>query len=364
MESREKMAMHRQSNVMLSRVAASLYWMSRYLERAENLARLLDVNLQLSVDFDRQDAESLQEHWLPVLRSTGSEEAFLKVYPAADSVTVPEYLTFTGGEGCSIRSCVAAARENARQVRDQISFDMWEVLNDMWLFLKDAPDESIRGANAPGFYERVKRFSHLFQGLTDSTFSRNEGYEFIEFGKYLERADKTSRLLDIKYHILLPTVNDVGGAVDTLQWQAVLRSASALESYRRFYVQEIVPWKVAEFLLMSDSFPRSVRYCVERCDYFMHRIADIPASDYRTAGERRFGRFVQNLKFASIDEVMGAGLHEHLAMVQGELEAVGAHIYDAFMYHPPVDMAAEIRLHQQEQQQQIRLHHQQHQPHQ
>jgi uncharacterized alpha-E superfamily protein len=144
----------------------------------------------------------------------------------------------------------------------------------------------------------------------------------------------------------------VGGAVDTLQWQAVLRSTSALESYRRFYVQEIVPWKVAEFLLMSDSFPRSVRYCVERCDHFMHRIADIPAGDYRTPGERRFGRFVQNLRFAAIEEIMNGGLHEYLTGVQAELEAVGSLVYESFMYHPPVDMAAEIRLHQQEQQQQ------------
>lgn len=349
---REQLAAHRQANVMLSRVAASLYWMSRYLERAENIARLLDVNLQISVDFDRSDEQFLEEHWLPVLRSSGSEAQFFEAYKTADSTTVPEFLTFTAGDGCSIRACVAAARENARQVRDQISFEMWEVLNDAWLFLKDAAPESIRGANAPGFYEQIKRFSHLFQGLTDSTFSRNEGYEFIQFGKFLERADKTSRLLDIKYHILLPTVNDVGGAVDTLQWQAVLRSTSALESYRRFYVQEIVPWKVAEFLLMSDSFPRSVRYCVEQCDHFMHRIADIPAGDYRTPGERRFGRFVQNLRFAAIEEIMNGGLHEYLTGVQAELEAVGSLVYESFMYHPPVDMAAEIRLHQQEQQQQ------------
>ena len=337
---------------MLSRVAASLYWMSRYLERAENIARLLDVNLQLTLDFESIDDETLKEHWLPVLRSAGSEDEFFERYEAADSLTVPEFLTFTAGEGRSIRACVAAARENARQVRDQISFEMWEVLNDAWLFVKDAPPDSIRGANASAFYEQVKRYSHLFQGLTDSTFSRNEGYEFIQFGKFLERADKTSRLLDIKYHILLPAASDVGGAVDTAQWQAVLRSASALEAYRRFYVQEIVPWKVAEFLLLSDSFPRSVRYCVERCDYFVHRIAETPPGDYRTAGERRFGRFVQDMRFAAIEEIMRSGLHEYLTAAQEELAAIAQYVYETFMYHPPVDMAAEIRLHQQEQQQQ------------
>ena len=338
--------------VMLSRVAASLYWMSRYLERAENIARLLDVNLQLLLDFGKVSDEVLKEHWVPVLRAAGEEDLFFELYETADSRSVVEFLTFRKDNANSISSCINAARENGRQVRDQISMEMWEVLNDAYLFLKEADTDAVWATGPTEFFNRVKNFSHLFQGLTDSTFSRNEGFEFIQFGKFLERADKTSRILDIKYHMLLPRVTDVGGAIDTAQWQAVLRSASALEAYRRFYVAEIVPWKVAMFLVFSENFPRSLRYCVEQVGEFVHRITDTPPGQYRTEGERRYGKFLQQLRFTTPDEVLREGLHEFLERVQKELLAIADHMFDSFMYHPPVDMAAEIRLHQQEQQQQ------------
>ena len=349
---REQIAEGKHTSVMLSRVAASLYWMSRYLERSENIARLLDVNLQLLLDFGRVSSEALKEHWVPVLRAAGEEELFFQLYETADSNSVVEFLTFRTENTNSIISCINAARENARQVRDQISLEMWEVLNDAYLFLKDADARAVLDSGANAFFDRVKGISHLFQGLTDSTFSRNEGYEFIQFGKFLERADKTSRILDIKYHMLLPKVTDVGGAVDTAQWQAVLRSTSALEAYRRFYVAETVPWKVVVFLVFSDSFPRSIVYCAEQVGAFVHRITDTPPGQYRTEGERRYGKFLQQLRFTTSDEVLREGLHQFLERVQKEMLAISDHMFDTFMYHPPVDMAAEIRLHQQEQQQQ------------
>jgi uncharacterized alpha-E superfamily protein len=247
---------------MLSRVAASLYWMGRYLERAENIARLLDVNIQLLIDFGSIDDQGVKEHWVPVLRSVGDEEVFFQHYAKADSASVTEFMTFHRQNPNSVFSCVCAARENARQVRDQISFEMWEVLNEVYLFLQASDAQKVWRDGPGAFYDQVKRYSHLFQGLTDATFSRTEGWDFLQFGKYLERADKTTRILDVKYHILLPRATDVGGAIDTAQWQAVLRSTSALEAYRRFYVTEILPKKVAEFLVLSDSFPRSLRYCL------------------------------------------------------------------------------------------------------
>ncbi len=349
---REQIAEGKQTNVMLSRVAASLYWMSRYLERSENMARLLDVNLQLLLDFGKVSEEVLKEHWVPVLRAAGDEDLFFQLYGTADSLSVVEFLTFRTENANSIASCINAARENARQVRDQISLEMWEVLNDAYLFLREAKAAEVMESGPNAFFDKVKCFSHLFQGITDSTFSRNEGYEFIQFGKFLERADKTSRILDIKYHMLLPKVTDVGGALDTAQWQAVLRSISALEAYRRFYVAEIVPWKVATFLVFSDSFPRSIFFCVEEVGTLVHSITNTPPGQYRTEGERRFGKFHQQLRSTSSDDVLREGLHEFLARVQGEMLAIADHMFDTFMYHPPVDMAAEIRLHQQEQQQQ------------
>lgn len=337
---------------MLSRVANSLYWMSRYIERAENIARLLDVNLQMLLDFGSLDDQKIKEHWLPILRSAGDEETFFNLYPIENSQSVTEFMTFREENPNSVMSCLLSARENARQVRDQISREMFEVLNECYLFLKSKNAREVWESGAHEFYEQIKRFSHLFQGLTASTFSRNEGYEFIQCGRYLERGDKTTRILDVKYHILLPSVSDVGGAVDAAQWQAVLRSVSALEAYRRFHVSDIVPSKVAEFLILSRTFPRSIRFCMDQVDECLHCLAGTAKGEYRTAEERAFGRVLSDMQFQTIEEVLNRGLHEYLQNVQTVLDKIDDHIYQTFMYHPPTDMAAEIRLHQQEMQQQ------------
>ena len=351
---RETYAPRRVGEIMLSRVAASLYWISRYLERAENTARLLDVNLQLLLDFHAIDDETLKEHWIPILRSADEEEGFGKLYDTANSRNVTEYMTFCAENPNSVFSCISAARENARQVRDQISMEMWEVLNMAYLFFKDGEARRLwnDGDGAGPLYERVKSFSHYFLGLTDATFSRNEGYEFLQFGMYLERADKTSRILDIKYHMLLPKVTDVGGAVDTVQWQALLRSASALEAYRRFYMAEILPKKVAEFLIFSENFPRSLRFCMQGLDDYLHRLTNTGPDEYPTPPERAFGKLLSDLNFLSIEDIFRSGFHEYLVKVQEVLSDLDSHIFRVFMFYPPVDVAAEIRIHQQEQQQQ------------
>lgn len=350
--SQEQVARHKQANIMLSRVAGSLYWMSRYLERAENVARLVDVNLQILLDFGQVSDETLKEHWLPILRSTDDEDLFFQLYETADSESVTEFLTFRPENPNSLFSCISSARENARQVRDQISSEMWEVLNEAYHFIKSADATRVWHDGASAFYDQIKRYSHLFQGITVSTFSRSEGFEFIQFGKYLERADKTTRLLDMKYHILLPKVTDVGGAVDAAQWHAVLRSASAVEAYRRFYVADILFAKVIEFLIFQDSFPRSLVFCLQQMDHFAHLIADVPEDEYRSPGERRFGKFLNNLHFTTVQDIIQQGLHEFLMEVQDEIGAFGAHLYDTFMFAPPVDLQAEIRFHQQQEQQQ------------
>lgn len=352
---KEEIARSKQGNVMLSRVAGSLYWMSRYLERAENVARLLDVNLQLLLDFGDLDDQSLKEHWGPILQAIGDEDLFFQLYETADSESVTDFITFNTANPNSLVCCLSNARENARQVRDQISSEMWTVLNDAYHFINRHDIRKVWDGDVGEFYDQIKQFSHLFQGITVSTFARNEGFEFIQFGKYLERADKTSRLLDVKYHILLPKVTDVGGAVDAAQWQAVLRSTSALEAYRRFYVADILPWKVAEFLIFQASFPRSIFFCVDQLRQFVMLISEGRAGESQSAGVRRFGKFASSLKFLTTDDVFQQGLHEFVTEVQEELAAVAQYLYDTYMYSPPVDMQAEIRFHQQqEQQQQLR----------
>jgi uncharacterized alpha-E superfamily protein len=229
---------------------------------------------------------------------------------------------------------------------------MWTVLNDAYHFINNHDIRKVWDGDVGAFYDQIKQFSHLFQGITVSTFARNEGFEFIQFGKYMERADKTSRLLDVKYHILLPKVTDVGGAVDAAQWQAVLRSTSALEGYRRFYVADILAWKVAEFLIFQESFPRSIYFCVDQLRQFVQLISEDRAGESQSAGVRKFGKFASSLKFLTTDDVFKQGLHQFVTEVQEQLAEVASYMFETYMYSPPVDMVAEIRFHQQQEQQQ------------
>jgi uncharacterized alpha-E superfamily protein len=339
-----------QATVMLSRVAHSLYWMSRYIERAENIARLLDVNLQFLSDFQETGATKVTSYWDSLILSTGEEELFAKLYETADSRTVTEFLAFDLRNPSSILACVYAARENARMIRDQISLEMWETINELYLFLKSQTTTAVWAAGAQEFFAKINRASHLFQGLTASTYSRSEGWEFIEFGKYLERADKTTRILDVKYHILLPSATDVGGALDTAQWQAVLRSASALEAYRRYYVREILAWKAAEFLIFSDSFPRSLHFCVAQVDEFLRRILGETGVRPRSAAARTSRRLLADLQSLTITEVLDQGLHEFLMAIQDSLATIGNEVVETTMFYPAESVLEDQQQQQQQQQ--------------
>ena len=332
---------------MLSRVAHSLFWMSRYIERAENVARLLEVNLQFVSDFQGIDGGATNQHWESIILSSGEEELFAELYKSTDSQTVTEFLAFDLRNGGSILACVYAARENARMIRDQISLEMWETINELYLFLKSQTTAAVWASGPQEFFAKINRASHLFQGLTASTYSRSEGWEFIEFGKYLERADKTTRILDVKYHILLPSAADVGGALDTAQWQAVLRSASALEAYRRYYVREILAWKAAEFLIFSDSFPRSLHFCVAQVDEFLRRILGETSSRPRSPAARASRRLLADLQSLSIKDVLDQGLHEFLMELQSTLATISDEVAATTMFYP-----AESVLEEQQQQQQ------------
>lgn len=336
-----------QKNVMLSRVAHSLYWMSRYIERAENIARLLEVNLQFLLDFQDIDDAAVKDHWGSILASSDNEDLFAKHYDVADNHNVTAFLSFDLRNPSSILACVYSARENARMIRDQISLEMWETINELYLFLKNKDAQAVWAAGPNEFFQQIKRHSHLFQGLIDSTFSRSEGWEFLQFGKFIERASMTTQILDVKYHILLPTAADVGGAVDTAQWQGVLRSASALEAYRRFYVREILPWKVAEFLIFSDSFPRSLHFCVAQVDDLLRRILGESGPRARTDAARASRALLSDLQTRTIAEVVKEGLHEFLVELQKTLDRIGDEVVQTTMFYP-----AESAPDEQEQQQQ------------
>lgn len=334
---------------MLSRVADSLYWMSRYIERAENVSRLLDVNLQLLLDFDEMDDVKLKEHWEPVIRATGDEEQFYKHYEVADSKSVTEFLTFDKENPNSILSCMLAARENARMIRDQLSTEMWQCINQAYLFLKSNNAKQVWENGPYEFYKQIQDYSHFFMGLTDSTFSHTEGFYFMQVGKFLERADKTSRILDIKYHILLPSVEEVGGALDAVQWSAILRSCSAFEAYHRIYVASVDPLKVADFLIFNEYFPRSIHFCVREMDKNLHRISGCPMDEYSNAAERASGRMLSDLKYNTITDAFNLGLHEYLEGMQDRFVEIGGDVYKSYMFHPHIDMASEIASQQQQQ---------------
>jgi len=334
---------------MLSRVADSLYWMSRYIERAENIARLLDVNLQLLLDFEQMDDDKMKEHWEPVIRAAGEEEQFYELYDTADSQSVSEFLTFERNNPSSIISCMLMARENARMIRDQISTEMWTCLNESYLFLKSNNAKQVWTSGPYEFYNQIQDFSHLFLGLSDATFSHKEGFYFMQVGKFLERADKTSRILDIKYHMLLPSVEEVGGAVDAVQWSAILRSCSAFEAYHRLYVTSVNPLKVSDFLIFNDDFPRSIQFCVRELDKNLHRISGCPLGEYANNVERLSGRLLSDMKYSSIQDAFSSGLHEYLGMLQDQFVDIGKAVFDTYMFHPREDMAKEIASQQQQQ---------------
>ena len=316
---------------MLSRVADCLYWMSRYVERAENSARLLDVNFQLMLDFENLPEDVARQHWLPILSTLEHADLFHRSYQEADADSVVEFIALSEKNPNSIRSCLSRARENARAVREQISSEMWEQINGLYLFVRSDEARNLLHSSAYQFFRRIIQDSQLFIGTTDTTMTHGEGWDFVQIGKFLERADCTSRILDVKYHILLPGGERVGGTVDTVQWMAVLRSLSALEAYRKLYLGAIAPWKIAEFLILHDRFPRSLRYCIQRLDAALHRVSGVPEDRYGCEAERLSGRLRSDLDYTTSAEIFqNHGLHEYLDRLQGRLLKIGDAMHEEY----------------------------------
>ena len=310
---------------MLSRVADSLYWMSRYIERAENDARILDVNLQLLLDLGGE-AEAMQ-HWAPVIASLEETELFDSLYDKADERSVIEFLSLRKKNPNSILSCLTLARENARTTREQISSEMWEQINRLYLFVQSEDAEKLLRASPHEFFKRVVTGSHLFQGTTNATMTHGEGWDFIRIGALLERADYTSRILDVKYHILLPRVEDVGGALDYYQWAALLRSVSAFETYRTLYRDQIFPIKVAELLLLERRMPRSLAACFDQVTEALNRID----GQNDQAAKRLASELHARLTHADIEEIFQGGLHEYLESCLDDIGELGSRIQRAYL---------------------------------
>ncbi len=314
---------------MLSRVADSLYWMSRYMERAENVARFVDVNLQMTLDIPGDSAGQ----WRPLVDASGDRELFAERYGDATQEKVLRFLVFDAQNVNSIFSCVRGVRENARWIRQFITLEMWEQINKFYLMVQ-------RGAEAPGsithdLLEEVMMASQLFTGITDATMSHGEGWHFCRLGRFLERADKTSRILDVKYFHLLPTPAYVGTPYDDILWAAVLRSISAFEMYRKRYHQ-ITPAEVLDFLVLDREFPRAIHHCVISAEESLRAISGTPSGTFRNPAEQCLGKLRSQLDYIQAGEIVDGGVHEFLDNVQERINEVGEAIYEAFFALRPV----------------------------
>jgi uncharacterized alpha-E superfamily protein len=315
---------------MLSRVADSLYWMSRYIERAENNARIAEVNLQLLLDLANQPGSDTKQQWNPIISSLEENELFASIYQTLDGKAAIDFVSLQKKNPNSIYSCLTLARENARSTRAQMSSEMWEQINRLFLFVKSDSGKKLLRSSPYEFFKRIIAGSHLFQGIADATMTHGEGWDFMRIGKLLERADCTSRILDVKYHILLPSGERVGGNVDTIQWMAVLKSCSALEAYRKIYVDQVAPWKVAEFITTHADFPRSIRFSVDLLDAALHRISGSNEANYANEAERLSGRLRSDLDYVTIGDIFEFGLHQYLETIQERLVEVGDAMYATY----------------------------------
>lgn len=310
---------------MLSRVANSIYWMARYVERAENLARFIEVTLNFILD----QPDSAYQQWEPLVLATGDESDFKERYHSATAENVVEFLTFDTDYSNSIISCLTQARENARTIREAISSEAWEQINEFYLWIKKSQSQSIGLDTQFEFFQRIRMESHLFSGILDATMSRGTGWQFANLGRLVERADKTSRILDVKYFTLLPSIEDVGTTIDDLQWSAVLRSVSGFEMFRKRY-HAITVRRIVEFLILDRDFPRAVRFCLDGAERSLHAITGSPDSVFRNPAEQRLGQLRANLAYADVESIIQAGLHEFVDDLQDKLNLIDEAVFDTF----------------------------------
>jgi len=327
--------------------------MSRYIERAENIARIVDVNLQLLLDFRNLDEKRLAAHWLPIVQTTGDEKQFFALHQKATAQAVTEFLVFQMENPNSLVSSICQARENARMVRDQITVELWEELNRIYWFVRTPTARQVWKESPSDFFQQIKASSLHIIGLTYATLLHNEGWWFEQVGKFIERADKTSRILDLGHHTLpergAPTAISQS---DALQWSAILRSCSAWDAYKSIHGAEVNPGLVADFLLLNESFPRSVRYCVNELNHALRQISGVPSGRFCNNAEKLAGRLAAELQFSTIEEIFDQGLHGYLDTLQAKLNDIGGAMFNAYIFQNFANLEDEIMVQQEEQQQQ------------
>jgi uncharacterized alpha-E superfamily protein len=313
---------------VLSRTADSLFWLARYVERAENVARILLVGHRMA-----SLAHSIGNpgnEWHSTVVAAGCEPGYLAKHRSIEQDAVLDYLVRDLDNPSSIRSCLETARRNARAVRTALTVDVWESINETWLSLRTLGQDGVSPDRLLPFLEWVKQRSLLFDGACANTMLRNDAFCFTRLGTYLERADNTARILDVKYHVLLPREEDVGGTLDHAQWQAILRAVSALRSYHWIYRERLKPWLIAELLILRPEMPRSLLACFIQ----VTRQLDLLAEYYggrRGECHRRAGELHARLRFGRIDAIFQSDLHGFLTDFVDQTEQLGRDISSFYL---------------------------------
>ena len=310
--------------MLLSRVAESIYWINRYLERAENISRFVEVSEAMSLDCPPGSAEP----WLPLIDVSADRENFDFRYPQKNQEDVINFLIRDTINPNSIISCINMARENARQIRDVITTEMWEQINVLYWNIQDGEifwDQPLQEQ-----LSEIRRGCQLFYGITDVTLSKDLAWQFSILGRLIERADKTSRILDVKYYLLLPSLNELGGVLDELQWIALLRSAGAYQMFRHSEQNAIRPNAVARFLLLDPIFPRSVRYCLDGISDTLKMIELNPIPKEPTKLECMRGLLKAKWSYVRVEKIISDGLHEAIDSLQIDLNELHNLIQDQY----------------------------------
>ncbi|MGD9841313.1 MAG: alpha-E domain-containing protein [Steroidobacteraceae bacterium] len=315
---------------MLSSTADKLFWLARYAERADNLARMLDVTHRMSLF--PQSQKTSNSGWTALLAISDLLGEYKKHYSEVTAANTLAFFLFDKSHPSSIISCWHAMRENARAVRGALSAEAWETINSTWIELRDMEASLAVGGDVGSFFEWVKYRSHLVRGVLRATMLRDEAFHFWRLGTYLERADSTARILDVKYNVLLPKGEGVGSAVDYYQWSSVLRSLAAFEVYRKVYRDAITPRRVAELLILRADMPRSLGHCVQECFNHLQQVRNLNSSET----ERRVGILDADLRYGRIDDIFNTGLHEYLMSFIDRIHEIGEGVTRDFLIHAEV----------------------------
>lgn len=320
---------------MLSRVANSIYWMNRYIERAENYARFMSVNFNLALDLPPNE----EEQWEPLLIATADNYLFATLYQEATRDNVIEFMTFDKRNPNSIVSCLYSARENARTIRECISKEMWEKLNELYLHVRDAAQREHTDLNHwQDFLNDVKMGVQLIYGIVDATITRNESWHFGRIGRFLERADKTSRFLDVQYFTLLPSSESVGSTLDLMFWSAVLKSVSAYNMYRQQY-RTLNPTTIVEFLILDKRFPRSIAHCIRQAELSLYEVSGSHITNgFSNEAERTLSKLRSETEFTDMKEIFRTGLHHYLDHFQTRTNEADNAIYETYFSLKPVEV--------------------------